>query len=451
LGHLLFKPLAGVAMTVFTSIEKESPSSEACWALVERIAASPHLRRAPRLREFLFYVAQRSLKDGCAHVHEQEIGVAVFGRPDTYDTGVDNIVRANATELRKRIEAYFDSADLEETLQMEIPRGSYIPVFSRRATEPIGTPEPREVNVSVAENSPTVRAGAVSSVRLRWEIAGAIVLVLAIGCCGALWLQNRDLQQMLYPWKYLPVTGELWSGFFDSNQSTDVVMEDDSFLLVQNLSKQTFSFNEYLTRSYMVALQGQNFSPEIHQAQDLIAGKTLARAGEVRLVRNVLEMNPTGKNLHLYNAREYTPELLTKDNVIFFGSPTSNPWSGLFQSRLNFTEEANSARQSAVTNHAPAAGEQAVYTPTDTVAYAVVAYLAKSDRSGNILLVEGTSSEATEAGGEFLLSEDRLSAFEKKIHAGKLPYFEVLLKVSHVTGTPITEAIEAYRVYPNLK
>lgn len=247
------------------------------------------------------------------------------------------------------------------------------------------------------------------------------------------------------------MTGALWSGFLDSSQGTDIVMEDDSYLLVQNLSKETFSFNDYLTRTYMVKLQSQDFSPEIHQAQDLIAGKTLARAGEVRLVQDILEMNPTGKNLHLYNAREYTPELITKDNVIFFGGPTSNPWSELFQSRLNFTEEANSDRQSPVTNHAPAAGEQATYTPTDTVAYSVVAYLPKSDHSGNILLVEGTSSEATEAGGDFLLSEDRLSSFQRRIHADKLPYFEVLLRVSHVTGTPITEAIEAYRIYPNLK
>lgn len=438
-------------MTAFTPIERESPSSEACWALLERIAASPHLRRAPRLREFLFYVARRSLNDGCDHVHEQEIGVEVFGRPDAYDTGVDNIVRANATELRKRVEAYFETGGLQETLQMEIPRGSYIPIFSWRATESAALPELQEVSVIGAEESPIVRAGLVRSSQLRWEIAGAIVLVLAIGCCGSLWMQNRAMRKMLYPWKYLPVTGALWSGFFDSNQSTDIVMEDDSYLLVQNLSKETFSFNDYLTRSYMVSLGSQSFSPEIHQAQELIAGKTLARAGEVRLVRVVLEMNPTGKNLHLYNAREYTPELLTKDNVIFFGSPTSNPWSGLFQSRLNFTEEPNSERQSPVINHSPAAGEQAVFTPTDTVAYAVVAYLPKSDHNGNILLIEGTSSEATEAGGEFLLSEDRLSAFERKIHADKPPYFEVLLKVSHVTGTPITETIEAYRVYPNLK
>jgi hypothetical protein len=57
--------------------------------------------------------------------------------------------------------------------------------------------------------------------------------------------------------------------------------------------------------------------------------------------------------------------------------------------RLNFTGVANSNGQSSVTNHAPQAGEQAVYKSTDTVAYAVVAYLPKADGSGDILLIGG--------------------------------------------------------------
>lgn len=119
-------------MGVSTPKETEAPAVEACWALLERIGASPGLRRAPRLREFLDYVARRSLHDGCMQIHEQEIGIAVFGRPDTYDTSVDNIVRANATELRKRIEAYFESEGAHETLIVDIPRGSYVPVFRFR-------------------------------------------------------------------------------------------------------------------------------------------------------------------------------------------------------------------------------------------------------------------------------------------------------------------------------
>jgi hypothetical protein len=109
--------------------EEELSYSEACWALLERIVASPQLRRAARLREFLMYVGQRSLKDGLDQIHEQEIGSNVFGRPADYDTSLDNIVRVNASELRKRIEDYFESDGAAEPLIMEVPRGSYKPVF----------------------------------------------------------------------------------------------------------------------------------------------------------------------------------------------------------------------------------------------------------------------------------------------------------------------------------
>ena len=85
------------------------------------------------------------------------------------------------------------------------------------------------------------------------------------------------------------------------------------------------------------------------------------------------------------------------------------------------------------------------------VSYCAIAFLPKTDHRGNILLIQGTSSEATKAGGDFLLSEDRLSDFEKRMHSNDFPYFELLLKVSHVNGMPTTTSIEAYRAYPDLK
>ncbi|MFP5210917.1 MAG: hypothetical protein ACLGRW_16685 [Acidobacteriota bacterium] len=76
-----------------------------------------------------------------------------------------------------------------------------------------------------------------------------------------------------------------------------------------------------------------------------------------------------------------------------------------------------------------------------------MAYLPKSDGTGKVLIIQGTNSEATEAGGEFLLSEGQMQALLKTLHATRLPYFEVLLKVSQVHGAPLDESIEAYRVY----
>jgi len=80
-----------------------------------------------------------------------------------------------------------------------------------------------------------------------------------------------------------------------------------------------------------------------------------------------------------------------------------------------------------------------------------VAYLPGPNHHGRILAIEGTSWVATDSGVEFLLSEDQLSAFQKKIHATEFPYFNVLLKTTKVSNTPLDTEIEAYQVYPNLQ
>src|ERR1039457_689723 len=101
-------------------------------ALIGRVAASAQFARSVRLRDFLLYVGNQSLKAGCPEIHEQEIGAKVFGRSLAYDRSQDNIVRVNATELRKRIDQYFATEGAHETLVLEIPRGAYKPVFRRR-------------------------------------------------------------------------------------------------------------------------------------------------------------------------------------------------------------------------------------------------------------------------------------------------------------------------------
>ena len=114
---------------------KEAPDASSNWALLERVAASAHLKRATRLQELLLYLGKCSLKEGYDKISEHKIGTDVFGRPEGYDTSADNIVRTSVSELRKRIDAYFESEGRGETLLMQIPRWSYIPIFTSRPAE----------------------------------------------------------------------------------------------------------------------------------------------------------------------------------------------------------------------------------------------------------------------------------------------------------------------------
>ena len=442
-------------MTALTPQTNELLDPGVCWALLERIAESTHLKRANRLQELLLYVGKCSLKDGCDKVHEQKIGVEVFGRPDGYDTSIDNIVRTNVSELRKRIEAYFDSEGLDETLIMEIPRGSYIPVFRYRSTGPRITAEPLTTTMIPVSGPPgTVLEISRTSRQYRWMkaallVAALIVVALAIGC-AFFWSEYISLHRSLYAWQYKPSVAAFWNDVLNASPDTDVVLADASFGLLQDINRKSFSFDEYLSRSYISQLQAQNLSPDTHAMLSRIALWNLGSQDEFKLAGRILALDPLGKKIHLYNARDYMPDLTKRDNVILIGGRISNPWDDLFESRMNFFVQFDINGSITVANRTPAVGEQKIYTQTDSVEYCAVAYLPNPDHNGIVLLIEGTNAEATEAAGDFLLSEDQLSNLKKTLHANKLPYFEVLLKVSSVPGTPLTATIEAYRAYPNL-
>lgn len=100
------------------------------WKLALRVAASPGFSKSTRLRDFLLYVCEKTLTDRQDEVHEQQIGLEVFGRRDGYNPSEDNIVRVEARELRKRLDRYFSSpAGRTEELRIKIPKGGYAPCF----------------------------------------------------------------------------------------------------------------------------------------------------------------------------------------------------------------------------------------------------------------------------------------------------------------------------------
>ncbi len=203
--------------------ENEPLDQEACWELLKRVAASTPLKRATRLQKLLLYVGQCSLKDGRDQVREQEIGTKVFGRPESYDTSIDNIVRTNVSDLRKRIGAYFNGEGQHEPVTMEIPRGSYLPVFTRRREEAASIAEPTEaVHVPEAEETlaPAVRQWG------RWVAAVAIteavvIVALTVGCL-VLWNQRHSHERQLFAWSNSPELAGLWNPIL--REKGDVLM-----------------------------------------------------------------------------------------------------------------------------------------------------------------------------------------------------------------------------------
>jgi hypothetical protein len=450
-----------------SSLETATPVNDAReielrWALIERIAGSSQLRRANRLQELLHFLGERSLTDCCESLHEQAIGVGVFGRSESYDTSTDNIVRTNVSELRKRLQAYFDSEGRDELLTLEIPRWNYVLSFRERplpmpAAFPIA-PDPdvaRELTAGGAtRQADTVRA------QPRWVLfvaGGALVLFIGLAtACLILWnryraasLQYATLHRSIYGWQYDPQVAELWNGILNARADTDIVLADASFGLLQDINRKSVSLDDYLNRSYVQQLRGQHLSPDLRAALDRITSWNMGSQDEFMLARRILALDPSGNNIRLYSARNYMPALTKRDSVILIGARLSNPWQELFGLHSNFAVDFAPNGSIAVTNRNPQANEAASYVQTASAQYCVISYGPNTEHSGIVLLIQGTDAEATEAAGDFLLSGEKLAAFKKILRVSHLPYFDVLLRVSSVPGTPLTTSIEAYRAYPH--
>ncbi len=100
---------------------------------LEKIAASDIFRNSPQLVEFLRYVMEAVLRGEGNRLKAFTIGTDVLGRGPNFDPQIDPIVRVEATRLRHAIERYYAGPGANDTIVIDIPRGTYAPVFYRRA------------------------------------------------------------------------------------------------------------------------------------------------------------------------------------------------------------------------------------------------------------------------------------------------------------------------------
>lgn len=427
-------------------------------ALLERAASSRQLRRAARLREFLLYVGKQVVEHGVESIPEQQIGHAVFGRAESYDTSLDNIVRVNASELRKRLEQYFEEEGSSEELILTIPRGSYTPLFSRRLVPATAAfYEVKDERVQESEKLHLDEPSPVAKILLstlpygtRWLVTGMSVALLILAT-AYIW-QGRQYRAVMEPWRSDRALNRFWTPFFASQDGVDVVLADTSLAMAKDISGQSVSLESYIHFNYKDPAAWKGFSQDRQQDLAQVLNRGNVSLGDVHVAQQILALNPYGKALHLYSAREFTSETARQNNIILIGSRESNPWVDLFQDQINFSVEYETAtHRPYVLNRSPQPGEQRVYeAPTDparTNGYAVIACVHAIRPNHWALIIGGTDAQATRAAGELVTQPGLLNALLEKLPTDKTVAFEGLFRTTQLTGTPLRSELVAVRVH----
>lgn len=438
-----------------SSADSDTNRQQEQWQVAERVACSKSFSRSQFLSRFLLYVCGRKLQNKTHEITEQQIGVAVFGRPIGYDCGEDNIVRNYARTLRKRLEEYFSTDGIDEKWHISIPRGGYAPVFTKNAPEqqipilsllaPEEEPRLEQSSFHSVQEPDTATndhsTGGSGNKRLYWIGTAFAACFLIVCLAGALLLYNKQASN----------SHLLWETLFSANQRTFLVPADSGIGILQNLTRVPVHVDKYQSGNYF----NDRATDQRLDARDLNDFRTQSYTSVVDLntivaLYQLPELKPDHAVIRF--ARDLTMDDLKNSNVILLGSAHSNPWVEIFEKELNFHfiygEKVDDAF---IKNEHPLAGEQSTYSngwnlPSHRT-YAVVAVRPNLGENGWVLLLEGLNMAATQAAADTVLHDAAFPKLLKQITAtsGKLRPFELLIETTSLGSQAGRSRILAFR------
>ena len=90
------------------------------------------IKHSPVLSRFLSFVVEKKLFGREDEIKEYTIGVKGLGKPSDFNPQLDASVRIHAGRLRKVLQQYYTDAGKNDPVLIDIPKGSYVPVFENR-------------------------------------------------------------------------------------------------------------------------------------------------------------------------------------------------------------------------------------------------------------------------------------------------------------------------------
>ena len=391
----------------------------------------------------------------------------MFGRREHHNPADDNIVRVEARELRKRLDRYFADEGKSEALGIAIPKGSYAPVFEERVGAALAagpSPAPAcEANsralappplAELAGPANELAAGNVASyprIRVRHAWRGvAIALFAAVALLAILRGRFGNPPRLAaLPTAGLPApeqSTEIWPLLFPYHSPVKIVVADSALVLVEELTHKRVSLQDYVSGAYLDKLN----NPEAA----VIAERRYTNFADVILTNGLLGvLERQGLSCSVLYPRDLTMWDLEKDNLVFSGSPTSDPWIDEFAPQSNFRSEGGG--RCCFANQRPQAGESSQYCAGPLASqsystYGLVTFLPNLQHTGNVLILQGTTGEGTEAAADFVTNPYYSSLLRSSLGRGRdaksLPYFEVLLETTVVRNTPGRLKVVAHRI-----
>jgi hypothetical protein len=442
---------------------------------VKEVIEGAAFRGSHRSGQFLQYIVDQAIAGHTESLKERIIGIELFGRAPSYDTGDDAIVRVTASDVRKRLLQHYGRYGDTSEFRISLPLGSYFPEISRdplQEARPVsaGVIQPASEDIqpytphaqpAVAAISPEAESASLATVDLethettkqsgrKWLAICLILTLVNVALWGAFW--NHFTHKARATASILP-----WSVFLPSPHALHLITSDPDIAEIQGYTGQQISVSDYANHNYIP--HPDKLTPETNRITQILLRGNKTSLVDTPIAVNLAQLAQSGaKRIELQTARSLQlSNLQTDDNFVLLGSPLSNPWTAFFSDQLDFRFVFDKdSGQEIIRNLHPREHEQTQYVPTALgwatgQSYAIVALVRNPDQTGQVLLIAGANAEGTEAAGKLVTDLPRLSNVLRSCGispSGPPQHFELLLRLNTMAGSSTNTTIEACHILP---
>lgn len=421
---------------------------------LNRVLTSKHFVHAPMKQKFLRLTCDFHLNGRGAELNEYLIGREVFDRDDSYNPATDPIVRVGAHGVREKLALYYQREGVDDQFRIEIPVGSYEPVFIRTsqalaaetaasssAEVEIEKQSPAAAELATDEGKPRASKRALARMQIAVAALSVAVIVLLVIALGE---RGKVESQALAVAKNRDSYGAVWEPFLKSAEPTLLILSNpivhraatgaDPDLATRGAITLTPEQATTLTS----ASGGRLPLKEAKRLQLIPAFNMYTGIGEaIGVYRLSSLLQVAGEQTQLKQSRSIGPEDLRDYDIILLGSVYSNQWSKPLSIKENFVY----TTRATIENLAPAQGEQSEYKAVFDERsgnlledYALITVTPGVTGHRTVMVLAGIYSEGTEAAADFVTNASYLNELNQRLlqlkgQSAPPKYYQALLKV----------------------
>ena len=387
---------------------------------LERLLAHPLFSNSKRYPVLLAHTVDQTLKGNGAELKERSIGIDVFGRSPSYDANADPVVRITAGEVRKRLVQYYYDSSHDGELVIELPSGSYVPLF--HMPEPAQVPEaaPPEEAAPPAVPAPLPVLPRPAP-RRRWLFL-AFLFGISLAASLALGWKLRDIRDFRPP----SSIDRFWAPITDGTTTATYCLGEPA----KNLD--VGSINS-------LDSPPSNSKPEPLYFRLHLSGH-LALADVITLTRTAAALEVRHKAFRVLPASEASFAQLREGPIVLIGG-FDNIWTLRVTQKLRFGFESKDGVALIVDRKSPKQTSWATAwdLPYQKLSrdYAIVARIHDNTTGQPVIVAAGISEEGTEAAGEILYNPVYLDSLIAKLPANwEQLNMEAVIETQVIEGHP---------------